>query len=127
MSLRLTTISCRKFERFLERVGCTFSRQKGSHRIRHRPGLRRPLVIPADEVSPQVIKSNLKTLGISTKEYLKIMQELWRGGLGLLIVPVRVQSCIPPARRGNRKSVLGASGEAELALPARKSAGDLDA
>ena len=76
MSHRLTLVKARKFEGFVKYLGCVFSRQEGSHLIYNRPDLKRPVVFPADEVPPEVIKSNLRTLKVETKEYLEIMAKL---------------------------------------------------
>jgi len=76
MSHRLTLVKAKKFGRFAEYMGCVFKRQKGSHLIYDRPDLKRPVVFPADEVPPEVIKSNLRTLKVETKEYLEIMAKL---------------------------------------------------
>lgn len=74
---RLKSVSWRKFEKFLIYVGCYFVRQKGDHLIYWRSDLKRPIVIPKDKEIPIfIIKNNLKTLGISVKEYLKIMENL---------------------------------------------------
>ena len=74
---RLTPISYKKFEKFLFYIGCELVRQKGDHRIYKRSDLHRPLVVPADKDIPLfVIRNNLRVLGISPAEYLKIMQDL---------------------------------------------------
>ncbi|HLD35862.1 MAG TPA: type II toxin-antitoxin system HicA family toxin [Planctomycetota bacterium] len=74
---RLTPIHYRKFEAFLLYIGCKFSRQKGDHRIYHREGLIRPLVIPADADIPVfIIRNNLRTLGMSVEEYLSILETI---------------------------------------------------
>lgn len=74
---KITPIPLRKFEKFLFFVGCVFVREKGDHRIYHRNGLKRPIVVPHDkEVAGFVIHSNLQTLGISTKEYVKIIEQI---------------------------------------------------
>ena len=42
-----------------------------------RVGLKRPVIFPGDaEIPLMVIKSNLRTLGMSTKEYLEILERL---------------------------------------------------
>jgi len=52
-------------------------RQKGDHRIYHKPGLIRPLVIPAERSLPTfIIRNNLRVLGIGTEEYLRIPLEI---------------------------------------------------
>jgi len=74
---RLTPIHYKKFEKFLKYIGCVFDRQKGDHLIYERSDLKRPIVFPKDiSISPFVIRSNLRTLGISTKEYLDITKSL---------------------------------------------------
>ena len=42
----------RALERFLISVGCTFERQKGSHRVYWREGLVRPIILPAYKAVP---------------------------------------------------------------------------
>lgn len=70
-------VSRQKFERFLMHVGCVFDRQKGSHRIFSKPGLTRPVVVPARGViGRHLISSNLRTLGISSTEYLLMLKKM---------------------------------------------------
>jgi predicted RNA binding protein YcfA (HicA-like mRNA interferase family) len=74
---QLTPVHWKKFEKFVLYVGCHFERQKGDHRIYWRSGLKRPVVFPADkEVPVFIIRNNLRTLGISVREYLEIMEKL---------------------------------------------------
>lgn len=74
---RFTPISWREFEKFLLFSGCDFKRQKGSHRIYTRPGLKRPLVVPAYDMIPIfVIRNNLRILNISIEEYLETLKRL---------------------------------------------------
>ena len=73
---RLTPIHYRKFEKFLKYVGCVFIRQKGDHLIYNRSDLKRPIVVPKDiSIPPFVIRNNLRTLQISIKEYLNIIED----------------------------------------------------
>lgn len=73
----LSPIHYRKFDKFLKYIGCEFIRQEGDHRIYKRAGLKRPVVIPADKNIPIfIIRNNLRLLGISPDEYLKILFEL---------------------------------------------------
>lgn len=73
----LKPISRQRFERFLASVGCTFERQKGSHRIFSKPGLTRPVVVPAHgTLTVFLIASNLRTLHITTNEYLEMLKKL---------------------------------------------------
>lgn len=67
----------RKFEKFLLYVGCRLARQVGDHKMYVRPGLARPIVVRTLKDLPVTeIKSNLRTLNISTEEYLNIMERL---------------------------------------------------
>ena len=70
-------VSRRTFERFLLAMGCSFERQKGSHRIFSKPGLTRPVVVSArGMLTPSLIASNLRTLGAGTEEYLRILEDI---------------------------------------------------
>jgi len=74
---RITPIHWRKFERFLLKVGCELKREKGDHRIYWRKGVPRPVVIPKDSRLPVfIIRNNLRILGISHQEYLKVIEKL---------------------------------------------------
>ncbi|OHB01494.1 MAG: hypothetical protein A3F53_02120 [Candidatus Zambryskibacteria bacterium RIFCSPHIGHO2_12_FULL_48_10] len=58
-------------------VGCTLLREKGDHRIWGRTGLLRPIVLPKSSKIPVfIIKNNLRVLGISVAEYLKMLEEI---------------------------------------------------
>lgn len=58
-----------------ERDGFLFNRQRGDHLIYTKPGVRRPLVIPAyDEVPVFVIKNLLRTAGMSRERFLELLQ-----------------------------------------------------
>jgi predicted RNA binding protein YcfA (HicA-like mRNA interferase family) len=53
-----------------------FARQEGSHRSYVKPGIPRPIVIPIyDEVPVSIIRTNLKTAGISRQEYFRLLEE----------------------------------------------------
>jgi predicted RNA binding protein YcfA (HicA-like mRNA interferase family) len=70
-------ISWREFEKFLLSYGCVFKRQKGDHRIYNKTGILRPLVVPQKRVLPVfIILNNLRVLGISKEEFLKIIKDL---------------------------------------------------
>ncbi len=73
---RVTRISWRIFEKFLLRVGCRFTRQKGDHRIYWKLGLKRPIVLPRYKNLPIfIIRNNLRILDISIEEYLEIVKK----------------------------------------------------
>jgi len=73
---RIQSIHWKEFEKFLFKIGCEFKREKGDHRIYWKAGIKRPLVIPRDTSLPTfIILNNLKVLGISREEYLKLIGE----------------------------------------------------
>ncbi|MCX6743553.1 MAG: type II toxin-antitoxin system HicA family toxin [Candidatus Parcubacteria bacterium] len=74
---RLTPIHWKIFEKFILFVGCSFSREKGDHRVYSRDGLKRPIVIPRSGDLPVfIIRNNLRVLNISPDEYLEILKQL---------------------------------------------------
>ena len=74
---RLSPIKIKLYKKFLIHIGCTFDRQRGDHLIYHKKGLNRPIVLPEDNEVPIFFISNLnKTLKISTKEYLDIINKI---------------------------------------------------
>jgi len=74
---QFSSIKWKKFEKFLLYIGCTFKRQKGDHRIYWRKDLKRPIVLPIYDNLPKfIILNNLRTLGITVKEYLEILKKI---------------------------------------------------
>ncbi len=70
-------IHYKKFEQFLNTIGCHLVRQEGDHRVWNRGDLLRPVIVRTKKDLPIFeIKSNLRTLRISTAEYLKIIEQL---------------------------------------------------
>jgi predicted RNA binding protein YcfA (HicA-like mRNA interferase family) len=73
---RIQSLHWKEFEKFLIKVGCTFKREKGDHRIYWKSGIKRPIVIPrSTSLPPFIILNNLKVLGISREKYLKLISE----------------------------------------------------
>jgi predicted RNA binding protein YcfA (HicA-like mRNA interferase family) len=73
---RITPIHWKKLESVFLAVGFKFTRQERSHRSYTKPGLPRPIVIPAyDEIPLSIIKNNLKTAGISREEYFRLLEQ----------------------------------------------------
>ena len=57
-------------------AGFRFDRQEGSHRSYVKPGVVRPVVIPAyREVPVFVIRNNLKTASLSRDEYFQLLEQ----------------------------------------------------
>ncbi|MFW5702414.1 MAG: type II toxin-antitoxin system HicA family toxin [Candidatus Dojkabacteria bacterium] len=70
-------IKRKKFEKFLVYIGCELKRTKGDHFIYTKPGLRRPIVITNNkDVPPFHIRTNLKTLNMTVKEFEEIMSRI---------------------------------------------------
>jgi predicted RNA binding protein YcfA (HicA-like mRNA interferase family) len=66
----------RTLERVFLAVGFRFVRQAGSHRAYVKPGISRPVIIPAyDEVPVFIIRNNLKTAGISRDDYFRLLEQ----------------------------------------------------
>lgn len=73
---RITPVHWRDLDRLFLRAGWQFARQEGSHRAYTKPGLIRPIVIPAyDEVPVAIIRNNLKTAGLTRDDYFRLLNE----------------------------------------------------
>jgi predicted RNA binding protein YcfA (HicA-like mRNA interferase family) len=74
---RLTPLPWQKLEKVFLAAGFRFARQVGSHRTYTRPGVPRPLVIPTyEEVPISIIRSNLRTAGLSRDEFFRLLETL---------------------------------------------------
>jgi predicted RNA binding protein YcfA (HicA-like mRNA interferase family) len=74
---RLTPLPWKTLEKVFLAAGFTFARQVGSHRTYTKPGVLRPLVLPAyDEVPVSIIRNNLKTAGLSREELFQLLNAL---------------------------------------------------
>ncbi len=61
--------------KIFEIAGCVYIRTKGDHLIYRYPGAVRPVIIPKyKEVPTFVIKNNMRVIGMSREEYLKILE-----------------------------------------------------
>jgi predicted RNA binding protein YcfA (HicA-like mRNA interferase family) len=62
--------------RIFERDGFRYDRTAGDHKIYIKPGVRRPLVIPAYKSVPVfIIKNLLRTAGMSRDRYFELLKE----------------------------------------------------
>ena len=60
-----------------KKFGCKFVRQKGDHLIFNYSDARRPVIIPKySEITVTIIRTNMRTVGMSRKEYFNILSEL---------------------------------------------------
>jgi len=58
----------------IEAYGCKYKRKKGSHHVLTYPGAKRAVVIPKyDEVDLDIIKNNMRTVGMGRDEYLRLL------------------------------------------------------
>jgi predicted RNA binding protein YcfA (HicA-like mRNA interferase family) len=74
---RLTPINWKTLECVFLRDGFTFKRQSGSHRYYTKPGVIRPIVIPAynTPLSTHIIRSNMRTAGMSRDRYFDLLSD----------------------------------------------------
>ena len=73
---RLIPVHWQKLKRVFEKDGFTENRTTGSHIVLVKKGVCRPVIIPKyDEVGIDIVKSNLKTAGISRDKYFKLLEE----------------------------------------------------
>jgi len=74
---RRAPVHWKVLQKILLAQGFRFARQEGSHRSSVKPGISRPIVIPAYDQAPiSIIKNNLKTAGISREDYLALIQNI---------------------------------------------------
>ena len=73
---KLPVVSGRELVKFFQTHGFKEVRQRGSHIIMGKAGSNRPLVIPEyREVPANIILSNLRTAGISRKDFIAALQK----------------------------------------------------
>jgi len=71
---QIAPVPCQTLVRVFEVEGFVFSRQRGDHLIYTKPGIARPLVIPAYKSVPVVIIKNLlRTAGMSRDRYFELL------------------------------------------------------
>jgi predicted RNA binding protein YcfA (HicA-like mRNA interferase family) len=60
-----------------ERYGCRYKRKEGSHHVLTFPGALRAVVIPEyDEIDVEIIKNNMRTVGMSREEYFDLLKKV---------------------------------------------------
>jgi len=73
---RLTPVSWKVLDCIFRKAGFKFERQQGSHRSYTKNGISRPIVIPKyDELDVRIIKSNMRTAGISREQYFELLKQ----------------------------------------------------
>jgi predicted RNA binding protein YcfA (HicA-like mRNA interferase family) len=74
---RISPTDWRTQVKIFEAFGCTYQRQKGDHLIFHHPEAKRAVVIPRyEEIPVTVIMNNMKTVGMTRREYLHLLTAL---------------------------------------------------
>jgi hypothetical protein len=62
--------------RIFKKAGFSISRPGKKHILMHRPGTARPVVIPKyNEVDVDIITANMRTAGITRKEYFEFLSD----------------------------------------------------
>jgi predicted RNA binding protein YcfA (HicA-like mRNA interferase family) len=70
-------VSWRRFESFLLAEGCLFKGKEGSHCKYKKPGLSRPIIVPARKELPDfIILNNLRTLGLTREYFIEKMKDI---------------------------------------------------
>jgi predicted RNA binding protein YcfA (HicA-like mRNA interferase family) len=75
--LRIHPTDWRTQLEIFERYGCRYKRKKGSHHVLIFPGAKRAVVIPEyDEIDVDIIKNNMRTLGMSREQYFDLLEKV---------------------------------------------------
>jgi predicted RNA binding protein YcfA (HicA-like mRNA interferase family) len=73
---RLAPTTWQEQVRIFEKYGCSFLRQSRSHLVYDHPKARRPVIIPKyEEVPVTVIRTNMRTVGMTREEYFKLLKD----------------------------------------------------
>lgn len=63
--------------KIFEKDGFTIDRTKGDHIAMTKPGILRPVIIPKySEIGRDIIKSNMKTAGMSRDRYFELLSQI---------------------------------------------------
>jgi predicted RNA binding protein YcfA (HicA-like mRNA interferase family) len=74
---KISPIDWKRLLKIFELYGCQYVRKKGSHHILRYPGAKRAIVIPEyDEIDNDIIKTNMRTVGMSREEYLALLEQI---------------------------------------------------
>jgi predicted RNA binding protein YcfA (HicA-like mRNA interferase family) len=74
---RIKPVHWKTLMRIFELYGCHYKRKRGSHHILIHPGARRAVVIPEyDEIDPEIIKNNMKTVGMTREDYFELLKRV---------------------------------------------------
>lgn len=74
---RITPQHWKTLEKIFILAGFSFERESSTHRIYSKKGVLRPVVIPKyKEVRIRLIKNNMRTAGLSNKEYFELLDSV---------------------------------------------------
>lgn len=74
---RITPVDWRTLVRVFELFGCEYRRKTGSHHVLIHPDARRAVVIPEyDEIDPEIIKNNMRTVGMTREAYFELLKRV---------------------------------------------------
>jgi predicted RNA binding protein YcfA (HicA-like mRNA interferase family) len=63
--------------KIFELYGCKYKRKTGSHHVLTFPGAKRAVVMPEyEEIDVDIIKNNMRTVGMSRDEYFALLQKV---------------------------------------------------
>ena len=63
--------------KIFQSYGCQYKRKKGSHHILNYPNAKPAAVIPEyEEIDIDMIKNNMRTVGMTREEYFKLLKEI---------------------------------------------------
>jgi len=73
---RLTPVHWKTLKCIFEKAGFIYKKTEGSHHVFEKEGVKRPVIIPNyDEIGLDIIKSCMRTAGMSRDEYFKYLDE----------------------------------------------------
>ena len=71
---RISATDWRTQIKIFQTYGCKYKRKKGSHHVLTYPGAKRAVVIPEyDEIDLDIIKNNMRTVGMSRDDYFRLL------------------------------------------------------
>ncbi|MBU4069343.1 MAG: type II toxin-antitoxin system HicA family toxin [Proteobacteria bacterium] len=74
---KLTPTDWKTQLKIFQAYGCKYKRKKGSHHILTCPNAKRAVVIPEyDEIDIDIIKINMRTVGMSREDYFNIIKQI---------------------------------------------------
>jgi predicted RNA binding protein YcfA (HicA-like mRNA interferase family) len=74
---RLLPTDYKTLLKIFQLYGCEYKRKAGSHYILTFPGAKRAVIIPEyNEIDVDIIKNNMRTVGMSRDEYFELLNKV---------------------------------------------------